>query len=58
MFMKKGRKRVQMNNLAEYILNEEELAAKMEIVYYLAKKKLEFFSINPLFLKQKLQGYF
>ena len=28
-----------MENFAEYILNEEDLAAKMEIAYYLSKKK-------------------
>lgn len=38
-----------MNNLAEYILNEEELAAKMEIVYYLAKKTRIFFDKSVVF---------
>ena len=32
-----------METFADYILSEEDLAAKMEIVYYLAKKRKIFF---------------
>lgn len=38
-----------MNDLAEYILNEEDLAAKMEIVYYLSKKTRIFFDKSVVF---------
>lgn len=38
-----------MNTFADYILNEEELASKMEIVYYLAKKSKIFFDKSVIF---------
>lgn len=38
-----------MNDLAEYIINEEELSAKMEIAYYLAKKTRIFFDKSVVF---------
>ncbi len=38
-----------MESFAEYILNEEDLIAKMEITYYLAKKKGIFFDKSIVF---------
>ena len=38
-----------MENFAEYILNEEDLAAKMEIAYYLSKKKKILFDKSVIF---------
>lgn len=38
-----------MNTFAEYILREEELDAKMEIVYYLSKKSKVFFDKSIVF---------
>lgn len=38
-----------MNTFADYILNEENLAAKMEIVYYLSKKEKIFFDKSVIF---------
>ena len=38
-----------MENFAEYILNEEDLAAKFEIAYYLSKKKKIFFDKSVIF---------
>lgn len=38
-----------MESFAEYILSEEDLAAKMEIVYYLAKKRKIFFDKSVIF---------
>ena len=38
-----------MENFAEYILNERELAAKMEIMYYLAKKTGIYFNKTVVF---------
>lgn len=38
-----------MNDFAEYILNEEDLASKMEIVYYLSKKAKVFFNKSVVF---------
>ena len=38
-----------MENFAEYILNEENLSAKMEITYYLAKKTKIFFDKSVIF---------
>ena len=41
-----------MENFADYILAEQDLAAKMEIVYYLAKKEKMFVR------KRKFQNLF
>lgn len=38
-----------MENFADYILNEENLASKMEIAYYLSKKKKIFFDKSVVF---------
>lgn len=38
-----------MENFADYILNEEDLAAKFEIAYYLSKKKKIFFDKSVIF---------
>lgn len=38
-----------MDTFADYILNEEDLSAKMEIVYYLAKKARIFFNKSIIF---------
>ena len=38
-----------MESFAEYILNEKDLSSKMEITYYLAKKKRIFFDKSVLF---------
>lgn len=38
-----------MNTFADYILNEKNLAAKMEIVYYLSKKEKIFFDKSVIF---------
>ena len=38
-----------MNTFAEYILEEEELDAKMEIVYYLSRKSKVFFDKSIVF---------
>ena len=38
-----------MENFADYILNEEDLAAKMEITYYLSKKKKILFDKSVIF---------
>lgn len=38
-----------MENFADYILNEEELASKMEITYYLSKKTKIFFDKSVVF---------
>lgn len=38
-----------METFADYILSEEDLAAKMEIVYYLAKKRKIFFDKSVVF---------
>jgi hypothetical protein len=38
-----------MENFADYILNEKDLASKMEIVYYLAKKENIFFENSVIF---------
>ena len=38
-----------MNTFADYILNEEQLEAKMEIVYYLSKKTKIFFDKSVVF---------
>lgn len=38
-----------METFAEYILDEEDLAAKMEITYYLAKKRRIFFDKSVIF---------
>lgn len=38
-----------MNTFAEYILEEQDLAAKMEIVYYLSKKSKIFFDKSVVF---------
>ena len=38
-----------MDTFAEYILNEEDLASKMEIVYYLSKKTKIFFDKSVVF---------
>jgi hypothetical protein len=38
-----------MENFAEYILNEKDLASKMEILYYLAKKQKIFFDKSVIF---------
>ena len=38
-----------MDNFADYILNEENLSAKMEITYYLAKKTKIFFDKSVIF---------
>ena len=38
-----------MNTFAEYILEEKELASKMEIVYYLSKKTKVFFDKSVIF---------
>ena len=44
-----------MENFAEYILNEEELASKMEIVYYLSKKTNIFFDKSVVFKTELLR---
>ena len=38
-----------MENFADYILNEKELASKMEILYYLSKKQKIFFDKSVIF---------
>ena len=38
-----------MNTFADYILEEQDLAAKMEIVYYLSKKRKIFFDKSVIF---------
>ena len=38
-----------MESFAEYILNEKDLVSKMEITYYLAKKKKLFFDKSVVF---------
>ena len=38
-----------MDTFAEYILGEEGLASKMEIIYYLAKKNKIFFDKSVVF---------
>lgn len=38
-----------MENFADYILSEKDLASKMEIVYYLAKKQKIFFNKSVIF---------
>ena len=38
-----------MKDFAEYILSEEDLASKMEIVYYLSKKTKVFFDKSVVF---------
>lgn len=38
-----------METFAEYIMNEKDLASKMEIVYYLAKKRRIFFDKSVIF---------
>ena len=38
-----------MESFSEYILNENDLASKMEITYYLAKKKRIFFDKSVIF---------
>ena len=38
-----------MNTFADYILEEQDLAAKMEIVYYLSKKSKIFFDKSVVF---------
>ena len=38
-----------MENFAEYILSEKDLISKMEITYYLAKKKKIFFDKSVVF---------
>ena len=38
-----------MESFADYILNEKDLASKMEIVYYLAKKQKIFFDKSVIF---------
>ena len=42
-----------MDTFADYILDERDLASKMEITYYLAKRR-EYSLTNQLYLKQKL----
>lgn len=46
-----------MENFADYILNEEELSSKMEIVYYLAKKQKIFFD-KSVILKTEIARLF
>lgn len=46
-----------MDNFAEYILNEKDLAAKMEIVYYLSKKTKIFFD-KSIILKTEITRLF
>ena len=38
-----------MESFAEYILNEKDIGLKMEITYYLAKKRRIFFDKSVLF---------
>ena len=38
-----------MDTFAEYILGEEDLASKMEIIYYLSKKNKIFFDKSVVF---------
>ena len=44
-----------MNTFADYILGEEELASKMEIVYYLSKKTRIFFDKSVVFKTEILR---
>ena len=44
-----------MNSFAEYILNEPDLASKMEIVYYLSKKTNIFFDKTVIFKTEILR---
>ena len=44
-----------MNTFADYILEEEELASKMEIVYYLSKKTRIFFDKSVVFKTEILR---
>ena len=46
-----------MDSFAEYILNEEDLASKMEIVYYLSKKRKIFFN-KSVILKTEIARMF
>lgn len=46
-----------METFADYILEEEELAAKMEIVYYLSKKKKIFFDKSVIFKTEILRMF-
>ena len=46
-----------MDSFAEYILNEEELSSKMEIVYYLSKKRKIFFN-KSVVLKTEITRLF
>ena len=42
-----------MNTFADYILEEEDLASKMEITYYLSKKTRIFFDKSVVFKTEK-----
>ena len=42
-----------MDTFADYILNEEDLASKMEIMYYLSKKQKVFFDKSIVFKGKK-----
>ena len=44
-----------MDNFADYILDEEEIASKMEIVYYLSKKTGIFFDKSVVFKTELLR---
>ena len=46
-----------MDSFADYILNEEELSSKMEIVYYLSKKRRIFFN-KSVVLKTEITRMF
>lgn len=46
-----------METFAEYILNEENLASKMEIVYYLSKKRKIFFDKSVIFKTEILRMF-
>lgn len=47
-----------MENLAYYILNEEDLASKMEIVYYLSKKNKIFYNKSVIFKTEIARLFF
>ena len=44
-----------MEEFAEYILNEQELSSKMEIGYYLSKKRKIFFDKSVIFKTEILR---
>ena len=54
--MNEGGKHV-MDTFADYVLEEEDLASKMEIVYYLSKKTKIFFDKSVIFKTELLRMF-